>query len=306
MLAAGGASLEAEIETWLQSSKLFDDNFPVPRHLASQWFVINKLLIGARNKEISFRRLLAEMPSDVLRGTSQRQSLSVCLDALRKMEMVKIFENEKKEAESLDFAFPIRVKIKITQKMTDAARHYTLTLLGAFYGRRFAEKYSNKLLEAMEAIFRVISETFLKDWPDGIRALADLSILKSSQAEVDEDDPGLVKSMLISSEYFVLVHSLWLEKLRGHDAAGFSREGIKRRIGKIRVSQEKKWDECIEMLVAHGILETVQTDHLRLGDRQAQALSDYGTKLITYRSRLRSDLEKLLAPVASDAAAPLV
>lgn len=294
------ASLEEEIEAWLKSSASFDEFFPVPRHLGSQWFIINELLKRAGQKKIGFKDLLAVTPSEALRGTSDHQRLSVCLNAIRsrKMEMVKIYDGENEVKELDGASFPVSVTIKITGKMEDAACEYARALLREFYGPRFADEYAAKLLDVTKLIYRFASKTFIVDWPAGITDLVNLTVSAAS-------DENLVKSMVGSSEYFTLIHTLWLAKLRSEDLAGFSRQRLKKRVGRIRSSQTGKWDECIEVLASHGILETVRPDHLRLGDRQAQALSGYGAKLITYRSRLRQEIEELSSAASSGAAVPL-
>jgi hypothetical protein len=299
MLATGNASLEEEIEAWLQSSACFDELFPVPRHLSPQWFIINELLLHARGDGITFRNLLAETPSDAFhRGRSPNQRLSVCLNALRvDMKMLSISEGGK-EVENPESSFPVTVTIKITKKMEDAARKYSKAVLRNFYGRHFADEFEGRLLDVMATIYEFATKTFINDWPAGITALVSLS----GSAAVRKK---LHKEMIASSEYFALIHILWRAKLQDEDSEGFTRDRIRRRAGRIRSAEDVRWDECIDILAAHEVLESVSEECLRLGDAQAQALSDYGSKLITYRSRLRSDLEKLLPSVTPGARTPL-
>lgn len=292
--------LVTEIRAWLLLSNLFFRAFQIQKHLGPEWFVINSLLAPAKGRKaqsedrsiplIAFSDLLNGLPGAAHKHSSKNHDLSACLEHLRELGHIEIFESKKRTLLKGRSAFPVhKTHIKVQQKLVNATRRYTRACLREFYDLEFAEPFDSRFVELMRVLYDFGRTTLFTEWVTLLTRLARESPLVQARDAFEHDMVG-------SSEYFVLLLALWELKLLNDDDEGYRREMLLSLHRFTRQSRDTVLKRCVDQLTKHKVLEQVplpdQEPHYRLSRRHDAAFEVFGNELASFRSALRSQLEK--------------
>jgi len=287
-----------EIRAWLTLSKLFYRAFQIQRHLGPEWFVINCLLVPSdetlstsdADNSIVFRDMLKALPAAFLKRSSKNHELSVCLSHLRDLRHIDLLEPENPRGTKRK-SLPVATRITVRPKLSTAAHRYVRSVLREWYGPEFSASFSARHLEIIVLLYEFGKTTFLEAWAKLLNSLVKTSPTSSRARE------AFVNSMIGSTEYFVLLFSLWEMSLVGDDDEGYRMDMLLALHLFTRHIEDTTLQDCADRLIKHKILEEIPHDdeqtHYRLAQLHLPAFEVFGEKLITFREAVRVQIENL-------------
>jgi hypothetical protein len=288
-----------EIRMWLTLSKLFYRAFQIKRHLGPEWFVINSLLDPSNmgTTEFSVRNLLKTMPVPVHKKSSKNHDLSGCLDHLRELHHIEVLEPPSythSRGLGARSSFLVATKIKLRQKLLKATHRYVRGVLREFYGAEFAKKHSVRYVDIMGVLYEFGKDTFMDYWGKLLKKLASNSSIPGRTIR-----DAFFDEMLGSTEYFVLLFSLWEMRLIGDDDEGYRKEMLLSLHLFTRHVGDTALLDCVDQLIRHQVLEEVsnkeEEPHYRLAARHEEVFVAFGKELVTFRGLLLSKIELSVA-----------
>jgi hypothetical protein len=238
-----------------------------------------------------FKDLLGAVPGAAYKRSSKNHDLSACLNHLSELQHVRI-TNEQGVATSLagDSSFPVSSKIHVEPKLRKSARRYIRGFMRELYSSEF-DPNDPRLESIIPIVYDFLSTTYLQEWTQLLNVLLQSSTLKITARN------AFLNEMAGSTEYFILLNSLWEISLVGDDDEGFRREMLESIHWSVRDVNETTLQNCVDKLVKHGIFEDVPHDdikeepHYRLARRHIQSFNAHAEKLVHFRARLRSKIE---------------
>jgi hypothetical protein len=283
--------LLAEIRAWLTVSRVFYRSYGVTDHLGPHYFVINSIVANTVDSDqLVFRELLKGLPPETKEGSSMNHDLSACLEHLRQLRYLDLFEGKTKSALAGRPQFPVSTLIKVREKLHKATKRYARHVLRELFGREFEEKYSPYFIKTSALLFEFAKGPFVREWGELLKALSKKSPISGTARG------AFLNEMTGSTEYYILLMSLWEMKLVEDDEEGYRLSMLHSLHGFTRYVKQDDLHQCVKQLVKHGIIKPVyhedEEEHYRLADEHIKTFLMFGEHLKEFRDLARAEIEK--------------
>lgn len=291
--------LLVEIRYWLTSTKLFCRAFEVQRHFATQWSVIHTLAPRRAGSAIALRELLKAVPPSAQKRSSKHHDVSACIEDLRRRGFVRVQSDGADTALGSEGSFLVDVTVLPQSKLREAAQQYTRSLLRELFGWDFYSTYVREWSVVRATVFYFSMYSFSKVWTQMV-----LDMMRFSFTD-EEKLQTFVNQIAGSTEYFMMLMSLWEANLIEDDAGGYSKTILRWFPRFVPSVTDKDARQFVDRLIKTSILVPVgdtqtssvggeeRDDHLRyrLGQTQTDCLARHAEEFIALRQTLRKQIE---------------
>jgi hypothetical protein len=279
-----GTTLREEIRAWITITELFRRTFELERHFATQWSVVNTLLL---TPPTTVGEIVESVPASAQKKSSKHHDVYACIDDLRKTGFVKVKNTAGKDVSLKEGDLSVESIVAPQDRLVRAGKRYVRSYLEELFGAAFAEQHAPNWQTVVSSVLQFSMNIFGRTWADAITDVIRVSTTKNPQR--------LIPLIAGNTEYFIVLNSLWFAHLSGTDGDGF-------RVSTIRsffwsTSSTKATlsvARAIDELIKNDILIVVSNDegtggpYYRLGDAQIKELELHANEYIGLRSQLRS------------------
>ena len=282
--------LADEILFWVGLSGHFYAAFNhIRRHFGPLWFTINVIAKSPEKQRTfgSIRSALEDVPAF---GSNSWVDLTNYLEHLREVGYVKILDPKQrgsdgnaKEVVRLDRAEKDKNKkrylkthytIAPTTRFDASRQKYAQDICEVLFGWEAREKVKGHSLQVMPQIYEFLRTRYLGLWNGFLDRISQRAV-----PDDEDDTPDTVlRAMLGSTEYFVLLHTLWIARLRGEDRAGLSVHTIFEGCRRIRALSETIIISHIDFLRRNRLL-AIAEHGVRLADECWPTFQQFGTEI---------------------------